>query len=141
MNLLRLLISSLLNFLFFYFRYLSFLPFSWPFSAIRPWPATEVVDMVDSGEDSEEVMAVDLAEVTEAVDLAEGMAEGTEEVYRELEEDMADSEEDTAVVAVDSAEVSAEVSVADTAEAALTAASKFLTSQIDNEMIRHWLSG
>ena len=137
MNLLRLLISSLLNFLFFYFRYLSFWPFSWPFSAIRPWPATEVVDMVDSGEDSEEVMAVDLAEVTEAVDLAEGMAEGTEEVYRELEEDMADSEEDTAVVAVDSAEVS----VADTAEAALTAASKFLTSLIDNEMIRHWLSG
>ena len=116
---------------------MSFLPFSWPFSAIRPWPATEVVDMVDSGEDSEEVMAVDLAEVTEAADLAEGMAEGTEEVYRELEEDMADSEEDTAVVAVDSAEVS----VADTAEAALTAASKFLTSLIDNEMIRHWLSG
>ena len=82
-------------------------------------------------------MAVDLAEVTEAADLAEGMAEGTEEVYRELEEDMADSEEDTAVVAVDSAEVS----VADTAEDALTAASKFLTSLIDNEMIRHWLSG
>ena len=120
---------------------MSFLPFSWPFSAIRPWPATEVVDMVDSGEDSEEVMAVDLAEVTEAADLAEGMAEGTEEVYRELEEDMAGSEEDTAVVAVDSAEVSAEVTVADTAEAVLTAASKFLTSQIDNEMIRHWLSG
>ena len=140
MNLLRLLISSLLNFLFFYFRYLSFWPFSWPFSAIRPWPATEVVDMVDSGEDSEEVMAVDLAEVTEAVDLAEGMAEGTEEVYRELEEDMADSEEDTAVVAVDSAEVSAEVSVADTAEAALTAASKFLRL-IDTELILHWLNG
>ena len=54
---------------------------------------------------------------------------------------MADSEEVTVVVAVDSAVDSAEVSVADTAEAALTAASKLLTSLRDNEMIRHWLSG
>ena len=87
--------------------------------------STQLLQRQCSGEDSEEVMAVDLAE---------GMAEGTEEVYRELEEDMADSEEDTAVVAVDSAEVSAEVSVADTAEAALTAASKFKTIQMGGSL-------
>ena len=52
--------------LFFNFRFSLFWPFSWPFSALRPWPATEVVDMVDSGKD--------LAEVTEVVDLAEDMA-------------------------------------------------------------------
>ena len=83
--------------------------------------STQLLQRQCSGEDSEEVMAVDLAE---------GMAEGTEEVYRELEEDMADSEEDTAVVAVDSAEVS----VADTAEAALTAASKFKTIQMGGSL-------